>query len=153
MGNLANFAVFGALFAAARLLGGMTDPQPQISVLVYDFAGVPRAMLRTAEEQSDIILKSAGVKLLWTQCSVIPRQPGPDQTCPYDPGPADLVIHILRQGSTSRRTDANALGFALPAERNRFAYFAGVFYDRVAAVDHGMTASALLGGVIAHEIG
>lgn len=146
MGNLAILAIFAAVCSANAV-------QPHISVLVFNYAVVPPTMLRTAEAEADRVLTSSDVGLVWIECSVDPAHPGPDRSCLDKPRPSELLLHILPAGVTRRQTDVNALGFATVTSGTEFAYYAGIFYDRIVQIARGPQASALLGHTIAHELG
>lgn len=147
MGNLGKFVV---LFAAASFT--MTA-EPRISLLVYNFAGVPRAVLREAEAEAYSVLRVPGIELEFIECSVDPASPGPSQVCMEEPRPSVLVLHILPAGTSRHQAGVNALGFATVATDMGFSCYAGVFYDRIAQIAPGPHAAALLGHVMAHEIG
>jgi hypothetical protein len=146
-------ATIALVWTTGRLAGAGNDSQPQLVILVHDFAGLSNTILESAEAHATMILKDAGVQLLWRHCPAGPEPPSQPDACPETPAPAELVLQILPKGATRHQTEPNVFGFALPSEGDKVAYYAAVFYDRIAATVRTNRTAFVLGNVISHEIG
>jgi hypothetical protein len=150
MRNPVTLAILGSLCAYGQAAGNPPD-QP-VSVLVYNFAGVPEAILASAEQQAQAIMESAGVKLQWLHCP--DALPGiSPQLCQQAPGSLTLVLHILSDGANRRNASGDAIGFAVPDDGSGFGYEAVLFYDRVRKLSRAIGIPAALGHGMAHELG
>ena len=122
---------------------------PEITILVYDDAKVPQYELAEAERQAAIILRGAGIKTMWINCS----RPHGDaaEDCHRTLGPDQFVVRIVHQGQTSKDS---VFGVAFLAADGTGKY-SDVFFDRIANMyrECGGNLARLLGTVAAHEIG
>lgn len=161
MGSLAMVAC--ALLApasniAARSHGtNMMKTRPVIRVGIYDYAGIDRRMLRSAEGQAAALFAMAGVRIVWLEC--LPKT-APVQLASNAPAP-DFSVRILRGSAFSqRRQDAGVevMGESIipvGVEGPVAGGIANIFYNRVNEVssESGLFANAVLGEAIAHELG
>ena len=117
------------------------DPRETLSVraLAVNQAGVLDATLRDAELRATRIFSASGIALLWTNTK-------PEE--PYYESDAQVRIVIVPDSRVER--DRRRLG---TAHADNMAAYA--FYNRIAdlAAHNGADGAALLGHVIAHEIG
>jgi len=136
----------GALLPAAR------PRLPPVSVLVFDYAGVPARARQRAEAEAAYVMSRAGVEIAWVDCSDSSRS-GHDERCrPL----FDSMTLCVRLVSDSRhRLPNEVLGFALLQPPPQQGVYATVFYSRVAAaaMDFGVDAYEVLGCAMAHEVG
>jgi hypothetical protein len=123
---------------------------PSITLRVVNEAQVDERLLSEARKEATGILNSAGVGLIWLDCT------GDSESCRGERGPADFRLRLTteRPGWTSREN----LGFTEHGS-------AGVNYPAVLRLAeelngyaHGITpvavyAPGFLGAAIAHEIG
>jgi hypothetical protein len=151
MRTAAVFVLLGAFGAEGH--PSKQTPTPLISVLVFDYAGLSGEVLHAGLGNATRILKSGGVEVVWVHCPVAPELLALVRPCRDAPGPLALVLHILPPGVTRRQTDPGSAGFAVPPEDGGFGAFAGVFPDRVGELVTSINAAAVLGNVVAHELG
>jgi len=154
--------VAGLLFAPCSSGTARADTAPQqtpslkITVLVSDYAQVPRGILAGAIRQTMRIFHEAGIETAWVNCTAPAPEAQADAACFQPLRPTYLVLRIH-----PRFQDADGifrettLGFSLlAAERGRSAH-ASIFYDYVEDLAHSGDASRdqILGHAIAHEFG
>jgi hypothetical protein len=131
-------------------LGGATavsEADAQVHVLVYDNARVSARVMEKAASEAGRIFRSAGVELLWINCSS--RANAAD--CRSTASSRELVLRIVPRGKSAGES---VYGDAFLAEDGTGKY-ADIFFDRIASAhrDFGVNESRLLGAVAAHEIG
>ena len=124
----------------------------EITISVYDYANVPPKLLRAAEEDARRIFREAGVETGWVTCFPKPEKVQPSDCLTVDA--SHLIMKILPRAISAPARDRNdVLGTALLDEK-RVGYYAYVFYDSVRRVaEQRKLGHALLGDVLAHEIG
>jgi len=119
-----------------------TTPPLSIKVFLHDWIGVPPETLQGAREEASRIFETAGIRIVWVE--------GEDDA----PQTRYLVINMTSKAPGRLSRNPNILGVASGSSRG-LATTAWVFYERI-KVQHGMfglTASQLLGHVMAHEMG
>jgi hypothetical protein len=130
------------LVAAAALRGG--EAKLEITVHVYNNAGVPDPKVTRALSEAGHILGKAGFAVNWVLCPA---------GCEESPDPRLLVFSFNAEAATD--LPDSALGFALPfTERGNHA---AAFLSKVSRFSQFHAAAAdddsILGSVVAHEIG
>lgn len=135
----------GWTLALAVLIGALAAPRVEaeprdrlsLRILAVNQAKVPDVTLREAELQATRIFSALGIALVWTNTK--PAEP-------YYEDAAQVRIVIVPDS----RTDRRRLGLAHGGSSAAYA-----FYARIAnlAACNGTNEAALLGHVIAHEIG
>lgn len=105
------------------------------------------ALLLSAEQRTGRILGSASVEMRWLDC----RAGSSSQGCAGLLPPGTVVVHIVHD---SRSVNGDVFGAAFLGLDGSGTY-ANVFYDRLRAFerDREISPVALLGHVMAHEIG
>lgn len=145
----------GACGAPRTSAATETDGGQQITVRIHNFAQVESSVLVKAERITDDILNEAGVQVVWRDLWI--RQlPAKEPICEIPLSPTDLVLNLLPQSMSSRfHLRIGALGVALEDAEGGLGSSAWIFYDLVkdAAVRGQLTQEALLGTVVAHELG
>ena len=131
-------------------LGGavaLSQANAQVRVLIYDNARVSTRVVEQAQSEATRIFHSAGVELLWINCSsrAIAAE------CRSATKTRELVLRIVPRGKSA---GDSVYGDAFLAEDGTGKY-ADIFFDRIASAhrDFGVSESRLLGAVAAHEIG
>jgi hypothetical protein len=124
----------------------------EVHISVYNDAGVPTELLAAAEVQVHRIFQRAGVETLWGNCSR-----GAQNTQPagcHVVGSNYLVLKILPRAMGAQVRDrTDVLGTATLDERG-VGFYGYAFYDRIQRMaEERRLAHALLGHVLAHEIG
>jgi hypothetical protein len=131
-----------------------TSLNPEVSISVHDYAGVPNALLASAEDQARDIFRQAGLETVWLNCSPqlekLELEPG---SC-YFSDSLHLTLKISPHAMNAQvRNRLDVLGTAYPDEKGA-GYFAYVFYDRIQELaQQRRLGHALLADVMAHEIG
>ena len=148
------FASSIALFcswAAARLAcAEMQDPQAELVVGIHNYAGVPHATLIHGQEQATEVFGRMGIKLRWVDCPPSNEETEKFRACGQVMGSGGVFLKILPERMATRLglPDRN-FGVAVPPRA------AFVFYQRIQdlAKGRGLLESAILGSVMAHELG
>jgi hypothetical protein len=124
----------------------------EVQVSVYDDAAVPSRILAAAEVQIHRIFRHAGVEILWRNCSEraeIVLLAG----CQVI-GSDHLVLRILPHALGAQVRNRNDVLGTATVDEQGVGYYGYAFYDRIQQMaDARRLASALLGHVLAHEIG
>jgi len=123
--------------------------QKQITVVIFDSAGVPGAILKEAAETARYAFRTAGVETDWSVCRVS-RSPLEHCTLPLDEGYLQAKV-VPRPWGLKSHEDLG-LAFSAKGERSVVSY---AFYEPVEALAQstGQSVSVVLGYVMAHEIG
>jgi hypothetical protein len=124
----------------------------RVSVLIFDYVGVPPTVRGGAEVEAAYVMSRAGLRTEWVDCSGSSPQSGLDERCQPLLDSMTLCVRIVSDSSAAAPDDV--LGFASlqPLEQG---VYATVFYSRVAAAsaEFGVDAYQVLGCAMAHEIG
>jgi len=122
----------------------------RISVLVFDYVGVPAGARERAEEEAAFVMSRAGVESDWLDCS---SESGHPERCQPLFDSLTLCVRLVSCSGQKRRKDV--LGFASLQPPPQQGVYATVFYSRVAAAaaDFGVDAYQVLGCAMAHEVG
>jgi hypothetical protein len=143
---------------AQTLAAASPEKNPEITIHVYNFAGVDRETLAEAEKVASGIYRQAGVETRWADA-----QPDMEQENSADPDRvylADIRLNIVpREVSDSFHLSKSVMGLAPGGGRDRVRVF--VFYSRIQQMVKmqgggdrmDATMSQILGAVISHEIG
>ncbi len=141
--------VVAALLAWAVPVQAQTDPDSNatITVLVYNFVGVPSGVLQAAERHADKILQAAGAKVDWVPC---PNDSAPDspETCRSGWSAQPPTLRLIAGADKFQNDQLGST--AIPI-------YSTVYYQQVTTRAHRDNNDAavpvLLGCVIAHELG
>jgi hypothetical protein len=127
-----------------------TEPNPTITILVYNLANTPRDILGEAEREAGRILSQAGVGVHWFDCSAGHSDVVSQDICQEGWGPINIGLRVLAKPTGSRKPQGEPFGFAIPPS------LASAYYDhraRFISNEFGMGLSLILGCIMAHEIG
>jgi hypothetical protein len=126
------------------------NPQPTITVQIYNYSQASPAMLVEAEREAGRILGAVGLRPVWVECSVEPSTSGLEGPCQKAPAATDLRLRVLGAPVTNIFRDT-VFGFAVHP------VLASVYYEyaaRRAKTDNAeFEAPIILGCAIAHELG
>jgi hypothetical protein len=130
---------------------------PQITVSVYDDAGVSERTLIQAEQKAARVFETAGLDVVWQNCSTATRHVGPD--APALPGPdcarfewpTHLAVRIVPK---SKNGTNEVFGAAFLSAEGTGCY-SDVFYDRALELQSASNVDLpdILGSVMTHELG
>jgi hypothetical protein len=140
---------------------GLAEQEPSefarpLLIRVYDYSGLPRQTMRSAEERTTAIFHRAGIELEWAHCRISVDDPKPgDPACKQPMGPEDIMLRILTEKmarQVGRQEDC--VGYSIHTSTGR-GDKAGIFFHRIQQVERESKAprSAVLGIFMAHEIG
>ena len=126
----------------------------KLTLRVYDYVPIDRALLERAEKVTDAIFEEADVEITWMDCTPLRGEFLPHETCASDMGASDLVLRFFpRRMAMKLATPNEPLGFAQQCPETEPACELTVFYFRVDELAaEGHRAELLLGHVIAHEV-
>jgi len=146
---------FSSLSSARAQVAGEVNEDLEITVRVYNYAGVSRGTLARAEEEASTIFREAGIETRWQDCPTSHAEEEAFPTCAQLLGPAGVDVRILPRSMAARlRSPRERLGLALPSQGG-FASSAWVFFHRVEELAKSRIASPsqVLACALAHEIG
>lgn len=126
-----------------------------ITLRVFDYVHVKRSALLASEGEATRILAEAGVNARWVDCPTALADWDNYPDCHSAWQAHDYSLRVMPKAMVGLLgTWKDALGFASDCDGGPYCW-AAVFYDRVMALVDGTTvaAPALLGRVMAHEIG
>ena len=142
-------------FAGQHVMGGV-EPRFQITVRIYNYAGVSRGTLLGAEEESSRIFRKAGLEVAWLDCTAAHSPEEKHSDCQTPVGAIAVNLSLLPPSMAGRfRRNKEEMGFAVVSRRAGSASDAWVFYQRVedVAAYEVASLSQILGYAMAHEIG
>jgi hypothetical protein len=144
-----------AMLAAQTVaLGARNNSEVTVTVLVYDYAGLPASELVDGMAVAQGIFRHAGVATKWIQCAAV-HESGQGSGCLEALGTAHVIVNIVRsdwQDSIGRK---DCIGAALQDAKGRPGVTAYVFQQGVeqALQLGGCDRVQILGHVMAHEVG
>ncbi len=152
--------LIGLGFLVVTTSGAAQEPSKQLqaaeeklTVRIYDYAGTPHRTLQAASGEAATILAKAGVETEWQLCAAAEGQTS--EACNESMRPDELTVRIVRRP----RPRNGALGSTECGAAIENAQGLGVYstlyadcLDTMPRVD-GLLPSAMLGHLIAHEIG
>ena len=127
-----------------------------ITVMVYNYARIPQAVLAQTEREAARIYRRGGIAVEFQDCPLTAQDAALFPACQGTAGPARLAVRILPREIAERlRQVQESYGFALYPEDGGFAFIANVFaHDAgLLAERHGLQHGVVLGHLLAHEMG
>ena len=139
---------FALVFDSALGWCGARQPESPLKAIVrtYNYAQAPGEVLAGGERMAAEIFRYAGIELLWIDCPISLNELEKSAACKTI---TDLTVNILPESMASRFGLPHSIGVTV----QQHASF--VFYHRVRdlADNTGLSESAVLGPVMAHELG
>jgi hypothetical protein len=137
---------------ASTFLCGQAAADLEMTIHVYDYAGINPGVLEEAEASAARILHKAGLQTQWSNCRFSPIA----RTCAAGGGVTHLYVRLLSEPMSAKfAASTKMLGVAVATSQGTFPVDAYVFAERVgvfAEQDRGPV-SHLLGAAITHEVG
>jgi len=123
----------------------------QVTISVYNDAGVPGAVLLRGEDEAGRVFEQAGIEVKWLNCQVPAASEEESEMCRKAVFPQHLQLRIVRK---ARTLNGKAMGVSFQAADGSGCY-ADVFYEPMKEVHEssGADIASLLGHVVAHEVG
>ena len=167
LGTLALLATLGTAFsngAAAKVRKELDDANlaaespaspahydAEITVAVFNDAGISPEIVTSAEKTAGKIFYKAGIRTVWLNCDEPSEYAGGESPCKNVPLNQRFDVRIVRD-SMGLRSSVLGIAFLSEAGAGRQA---DVFYDGVARIrrESNIDAGTLLGHVTAHELG
>jgi hypothetical protein len=150
-----NFWIPGFLLAA-NALSTEKPTQPQITVWIYNYAGIDGAALARAKEEAGRILGRAGIGAKWVDCPLTGSEVDKYPDCVDLPEFLGLVLR-LRPGiaPTALLGRSRIFGYALLPEGGGCGTYADVYAGGADLLANGSESFTviLLGHLMAHELG
>jgi hypothetical protein len=132
------------LVSPIKSLASDTDSSLAVTVLIFNFRGVPDKTIVKAEKEAGRILQKAGVHVIWRDC------PTGDEHCRK--GPGRVFFLAMMAGPVQNKFLDTISGYALLSD-----HLAAVYYDYLPRMPGGESnkndTALVLGCVIAHELG
>jgi hypothetical protein len=153
--GVAQFAAVAFGFAVCTFgltaRGEAADPGSTITLRVANYARVPAGVLAAAQRKAGRALREAGIDTRWLECPLAGVSVDPEPRR----GPADFFLTVVSKVTPERRSEQDALGFALPCRPGKAGCMAYILYSRIEtlAADGDAGLSDILGHAMAHEIG
>lgn len=130
--------------ATAWMAAACFGAEPKLTVMIYDYAGAPGAILKAAAETARETFQRAGVETDWSVCRV------PDEHCALPPV-GTIEVKVLPPELQGRLHSSEALGYAMMCPGCVTSY---AFYQPVKALAGAKrSVSAALAFVMVHEVG
>ena len=129
------------------------DPGLAVTVRVYNYAHLSSEIVAHGEQEAAQVYSRVGVALRWVICPTQPQQGSPAGERVTRPV---LALRLLPERMTTRISfKPDAYGLALVPDDGEFGIVANVFADRVRTLagDDKSSMGAILGHVMAHELG
>jgi len=140
---------------ASTFVYGQAATNLEMTIHVYDYAGIDPGELAEAEALAARILHEAGLRTQWSNCRFSPAATAL-RRCAAAGGATHLYIRLLPEPMAGKlAASTTILGMSLPTSPGTFPVDAYVFAERVgvfAEQDRGAV-PPLLGAAIAHEVG
>ena len=140
----------GAAGSEPAATGGVVTA---VTIRAARLVDIPPAAGDAAPETVRAIFRDSGIEVVWRECaSPLVRNAPPLDACSDLLGPAEVVVRFVPAPATA---PPESLGFSYVVDGAGIARLASVYPDRVArhAEWAAMSLPALLGRVIAHEVG
>jgi hypothetical protein len=127
---------------------------PKLTIRVYNYARLNRALLGNAEQVASTLFGKAGVETAWVECPLSEAEYASYPGCHTKATPTDIDLKVLpRSMGEKLQMRSDLLGFVRPCSDSDAACEVTIFgylVDELAA--DGYRADAILGHAIAHEM-
>ena len=132
----------------------LSAEQPEIRVRLQVYARVSSTTLQEAKEVASFVFEKAGVSLSWAECPTREGEPATDRMCALPTTYRDLQLRIIDKQMAQRANKRpGCLGYAVvPGGQGSIASAYHHKAEELAASNLA-TQGAILGGILAHEIG
>lgn len=123
----------------------------QLTISVYNQAGVPEEVLLQGEDEAGQVLRQAGIQVNWLNCRVPAATEEESTACREAVYPQHLHLRIVPKALSLK---GEAMGISFQDADGRGCY-ADLFYEPMQELhkSSGIHLASLLGRVAAHEIG
>lgn len=139
--------------AAAGVAKTRQSDDAQVRVFVIENAGLSERALLEAEKGAGRVFRMAGVGVSWVNCgSTLASSISSKTQCLESALPSDLILRIVPKARTYT-PEVFGVSYLDQAGKGRYAdvFFAPI--EQMTALDRELPLDAILGDVIAHELG
>ena len=135
-------------------LEGSTEREAAIVVRIYNYAKVSADDLVAARATGDLIFKSAGIGVNWTDCRVAEHGSGGACTEPLNEG-REFLVRLMEDAGAGISDQRLTLGISMLDRQRQSGVLITVDPRLVRAIAEGASSDrgVLLGRAIAHELG
>jgi len=142
------------LAVASTMAVTRAEPQPTLTVRLYNPAAIPPIELLTAGRTAEAILRETDLDVMVRHCGR-PVLPEHLDRCDEPLQASEVVVRVINAAAFNTGLPADAYGVTYVVQKTNRGWLATVFSDRIekAAVRAGVDAGTLLGRVMAHEVG
>jgi hypothetical protein len=153
--------VVGLIMTGSAGFGGDSpavrgEPNPKITITIYNYAQAPSGTLDEAEAVAARIFERAGIESLWREHSATAAGSESIANTLRTRNVVHFTMHIIPRSMAVRLASSQiCLGLSVVPSGNKRGDMAYVFYHRVQELARGRNLSAAdsLGHAMAHEIG
>jgi hypothetical protein len=138
------------------MAGGTHAQSPTVlTVRLYNTSGVPIPELLAARRAAELILRDTGINVIFRHCRHQVSLERPVDPCDEPLNAREVVVRIVDAPAFSTTLPLEAFGVAYVVKETDRGWLATVFSDRTstAAARAGIEPGALVGLVMAHEVG
>jgi len=135
---------------------GAQTPATDLSIElhIYNYSTVPAETLARAEREKDRIFERIAVTMRWLDCPRTSEEALRNRACALPDAPTRLTLRLLSNSmAESFGTGEDIFGSAILPDNAGFGVVANVYADRIRALATGKEFEAILGRVMAHELG
>ena len=143
--------VMASTLASASLWGKVPLERAQVTISVYNEAGVPGDVLTQGEKEALRVFWKAGIEVKWLNCNVPAATEEESGMCRKAVSLGHFHLRVVREAAGLKR---ETMGIAFVAEDGSGCY-ADLFYEPMKELHNsdGTNLASLLGHVAAHEVG
>lgn len=134
----------------------VADSTLRVTLRIHNYAHLEPAVLAQAEDVATLIFRGAGVEVSSIDCSLYVAPHDKSPSCHEPMRRAEFAIRVIdRSWRQKSLAQFDGTGLALPCARDLVGCHAYIFYNPISqwAEDKDISASAILGHAIAHEVG
>jgi hypothetical protein len=144
-------ALIGLIMSAVPL----AESPVLLTVRLYNSAGIPVPELLAARHAAESVLRDTGLTVSFRNCGQGVPSSQPLDSCHERPSSREVVVRVIDAPAFNTTLPSEAFGVAYVVKDTGRGWLATVFADRiaVAAVRAHVDTGALLGFVMAHEVG
>jgi len=149
--NSLSLVLLLALSCSSARSKALVGEEPQVTVSVYNDAGIPAGILLQAEREASRVFRQSGIEIRWLNCPLPPGGPEYQAQC----GTADFPQHLqLRIAKRSFNLNEFAMGISYLSADGTGCY-ADLFYERAEQIHEisQVNLATILGHAVAHELG
>jgi len=153
--TIAMFAVIALVTATTTAMRAGGVSHVNLTVRLYNTAGIPVPELISARDTATSILGDGGLDMVVRHCGRAGSTAAPPDSCSETLRPTEVVVRVIDAPAFNAALNPDAFGLTYVVQETDRGWLATVFADRIerAAARAGVATGTLLGRVMAHELG